>query len=361
MSTNKYNWTEEDFDRYLAGEMDTSERMSFDNDILANPDLSVEFNDHKHTIEFVKKAFRREAFTQKIRKIHTSHFQQLASLKKRDPFIKRLLRFSSNVAAAAVIAAIVTLSIFYAFDKFGFDKTDFYMELRNEFDDIHSKQEFLKRELKKNRPIPVLFTGTSFAVSSDGLLATNYHVIRDIDSVWVSNNADSLVRYKAKIVYRNARYDIALLQITDTLFTGFGRLPYNIFANEAEMGEYVYTLGYSKQDIVFGEGSISSTSGHNSDTTAYQISTPVNPGNSGGPLFDSEGNLLGMISGKNISKDGVGFAIKSHYITYAIDELTDLLIENPPTINSSNQLSGKTRPEQLKILQPLIFRVQIVR
>jgi serine protease Do len=354
-------WHEEDFDLYLYGQMDNADRIAFESDLRNDPSLGERLMNHSRTIDLMQGTFRRKALKARLRTIHAEAFRWDNNVDPARALRARLLRISTHLAAAAAVAAIVTFGIIYLYEGFGIDRKDAYVELRNEVNDIFSQQESIKNELRKSRQKPVLFTGTSFAVSSDGLLVTNYHVIRDLDSVWVSNYADTLVRYMAAIVYRNPDQDIALLKITDPQFTGFGRLPYSIAAKGADMGEYVFTLGYSKQDVVFGEGSISSVSGYFGDTTSYQISIPVNPGNSGGPLFDAHGNLLGMISGKNTLKDGVGFAIKSDYIFNAIHELADQQLESPPVVQLKNRIAGKKRTEQLKVLQTLVFRVQIAR
>jgi serine protease Do len=354
-------WSKEDFDHYLTGQMETTDRLDFEKDMQLNHLLKDQFLAHSQLVELMQKSFNRKLMRARLRNIHAETISGASFSATRHQRKGRFMNLTTQLAAAAAVALIVTVAVMYLAGSFGLDHQDAYVELRNEVNDIFSQQESIKKELRKSHQKPVLFTGTSFAVSSDGLLVTNYHVIRDLDSVWVSKYSDSLVRYVATIVYRNPEQDIALLKITDPQFKGFGRLPYSRPAKGAEMGEYVFTLGYSKQDVVFGEGSISSVSGYFGDTTSYQISIPVNPGNSGGPLFDADGNLLGIISGKNTQKDGVGFAIKSDYIFDAIQELSSQDDGYSPVINLKNRIAGKKRTEQLKTLQTLVFRVQIAR
>jgi serine protease Do len=355
-------WNEEDFDQYINGKMDSFTKDSFEREMAGNESLKAMFEAHRETVHLIKRSFERKRLKTKLKHIHQDAFYGHPVFSpNRSTRRARIMFLSGSLAAAASVAVLITFGIIYLSGGFNMDSKDAYVELRNEVQDISSSQESIKQEIRKNNQQPVLFTGTSFAVSSDGLLATNYHVIRGLDSVWVSNYCDTLVRYTATIVYRNAKQDIALLKIVDPAFRGFGKLPYSRSSNGAAMGEYVFTLGYSKQDIVFGEGSISSVSGFNSDTTAYQVSIPVNPGNSGGPLFDAQGNLLGMVSGKNFMKDGVGFAIKSDYIFNAISEISTDDGISQPVLMFKNRIQGKKRPDQLKVIQPLVFRVQIAR
>jgi S1-C subfamily serine protease len=84
--------------------------------------------------------------------------------------------------------------------------------------------------------------------------------------------------------------------------------------NVSSLGENVFTLGYPGSEQVYGEGSLSALNGFNGDTTLYQISVPLNPGNSGGPLWDQSGKLIGMIRGKNFAKEGNAYAVKSVYV-----------------------------------------------
>jgi len=356
------HWTAEDFDQYMSRQMDSRDASLFAQALASDASLAEAFHQHQQLVSLMQQGFKRKELRRELKKIHREAISSKQPKSKIRQLINtRIFNLSAHIAAAATVAALVTFGVLYLTDGMGIGHKDAYMELRNEMNDIYSVQESLQREIKHGKQPPVRFTGTSFAVSSDGLLATNYHVIRGLDSVWVSNFTDSLVRYTAKIVYANPATDIALLRIADTTFKGFGVLPYTLKSQRAEMGEYVFTLGFSKQDVVFGEGSISSVSGYFSDTSSYQVSVPVNPGNSGGPLFDHHGNLIGMVSGKNAGKDGVGFAIKSEYLLLALADLDTSDPDYSPVLQSRNRIQQKKRTEQLRALQPLVFRVQIAR
>src|SRR5437764_704090 len=83
-------------------------------------------------------------------------------------------------------------------------------------------------------------------------------------------------------IYVNKNTDLAILKVIDTSFKKINSLPYYIPRTTSELGEQIFTLGYPKEEVVYGEGYISAKSGYSGDTTAYQISISVNPGNSGG-------------------------------------------------------------------------------
>ncbi|HRZ42670.1 MAG TPA: serine protease [Bacteroidales bacterium] len=351
-------WTEEDFDHYYMGLMEAEERSRFEADLARSGELKARYEAFAGILRNLQKTYTRKSLRKKLQTIHA----EMASSRELTEMLGQRYRLyiRRSLAVAASAALMVTLAGLYFSGNLGHHKDNAYLELRNEVQGISSEQEYIRKELTKGqRQVP--FTGSSFVVSSNGILATNVHVIRNLDSVWVTNFQDTLVRYKARIIYKNETTDIALLKIDDPGFSGFGKLPYAKPARSGDIAEYVFTLGYSKQEIVFGEGSISSVSGYYNDTTSYQVSIPVNPGNSGGPLFDAHGNFLGLISGKNTQKEGVGFAVKSDYIYQAIIEASEQEGVEEPVLQFRNRLMGKSRTEQVKVLQPLVFKVEIPR
>ncbi|MEJ7660737.1 MAG: serine protease [Hymenobacter sp.] len=161
------------------------------------------------------------------------------------------------------------------------------------------------------------FSGTGFALTADGYLVTSAHVIQGADSLLVEGRDHQ--RYKAETVFADAKHDLAILRIKDAKFSGFGRLPYVLKGGQADPGERVYTLGYPREDVVYGEGALSACSGFGGDTAFYQVSIPVNPGNSGGPLLDERGNLIGVVSGRQDDVQSAAFATKSSYLVRLVD------------------------------------------
>ena len=201
------------------------------------------------------------------------------------------------------------------------------------------------------------FSGTGVALTSDGYLVTSYHVIQDADSLVVEGHDKH--RYRAEAVYSDRKHDLAILRITEKGFTGFGRLPYAVKATEADLGERVYTLGYPREDVVYGEGALSAHSGFEGDTAFYQISIPVNPGNSGGPLLDERGNLIGIISGRQADVQSAAFATKSSFLVRLVDSLDEAKPAQPYHLPRAGQLAGTSRPRQLHKLQDFVFVVKV--
>ena len=186
--------------------------------------------------------------------------------------------------------------------------------------------------------------GTGFIISKDGYLLTCYHVIDEANSIKVLAGGDS---YPARLVRVDANNDIALLKITGS----FQALAFS--SKTATMGQEVFTIGYPNPllqgvSAKLTKGEINSLTGVMDDVRLYQISIPVQPGNSGGPLLDMSGNINGlivsMLNAKTALKisgtlpQNVNYAVKSSYARSLLDtlpEISNMLL--PPSAMSSFQ------------------------
>jgi S1-C subfamily serine protease len=106
---------------------------------------------------------------------------------------------------------------------------------------------------------------------------------------------------------------------------------------------------------------LSARSGFQGDTAFYQVSIPVNPGNSGGPLLDERGNLIGVVSGRQNDAQSAAFATKSSYLVRLVDSLAAAKSAPavPYRLPRYGQLAGAGRPQQLKRLQDYVFIVKV--
>lgn len=171
--------------------------------------------------------------------------------------------------------------------------------------------------------------GSGFIISKDGYVLTCYHVINDSQIIKVKIG-DNL--HPAKLVYKDSNNDLALLKVSGT----FTALAFSS-NRTAKMGQEVFTIGYPNP-ILQGvnekltKGSINSLTGFQDDIRLYQISIPIQPGNSGGPLLDMNGNVIGivvaMLDANTAFKvsgslpQNVNYAIKSTYAQALLDTMT---------------------------------------
>ncbi len=201
------------------------------------------------------------------------------------------------------------------------------------------------------------YGATGFALTSNGFIATNYHVVKESDSVYVQNSKG--MSYKAKVIYIDPAYDLAVLEVIDPSFVKTSAVPYTFKEENTDLGQDVFTIGYPREEAVYGSGYLSSSTGFGGDTVSYQVTIPVNPGNSGGPLLDDKGNVIGIISGKQTETDGAAFAIKTNYLLQSIKAIPQDSLSKSLIINKRNSLAGLSRTNQIKKIQEHIYIVKV--
>ncbi len=182
---------------------------------------------------------------------------------------------------------------------------------------FHGQQEQFEQKFRAG--------GSGFFISADGYVVTNNHVIDNADEIFVIMQ-DGKER-KAVLKGRDPKTDLALLKVV-----GGGEFPYVELGNsdKAEVGEWVIAVGNP-----FGLGGtvtagIVSARGRDIQSGPYddyiQVDAPINRGNSGGPLFDNKGQVIGINtaiyspSGGNV---GIAFAIPSNLAKNVVAQLKD--------------------------------------
>lgn len=201
-------------------------------------------------------------------------------------------------------------------------------------------------------------SGSGFAITSYGLIATSYHVVEDATKIQIRGvNGDFDNAFKAKIISFDKNNDLAILKIDDSKFHEINEIPYSISNRIAEVGENIFVLGYPLRAIMGDEikltnGLISSKSGFQGDVTSYQISAAVQAGNSGCPLFNEAGNVIGIINAR-LFVESAAYAVKTPYLKILLSS-----IENPPILSENNSLSGKTLSEKVKEIKKYVYIIE---
>ena len=205
------------------------------------------------------------------------------------------------------------------------------------------------------------WSGTGFALKN-GYVVTNYHVIDGAKSIKINGvNGNFNTSYNTTVVGSDKINDLALLKISDSSFTGFGSIPYSISSNTSDVGEEIFVLGYPLtstmgEEIKLTTGIISSKTGFQGDVALYQISAPIQPGNSGGPLFDKKGNVIGIVSAKHEGAENVGYAIKTIYLRNLIESCA-----SPSIIPSTNSVSALPLTSKVKSEKNFVFFIHCTR
>ena len=188
--------------------------------------------------------------------------------------------------------------------------------------------------------------GTCFLINKQGYLVTNYHVINDVKTIKVKGiGGDFSTLYGVDVVAIDIDLDLALLK-TKTQNINFGDIPYFISQEPTSQGTKSFVLGYPLttsmgEEIKITEGIISAKSGYKGTVSQYQFSAAVQPGNSGSPLFNDNGDIIGIINAKLQGAEGAGYAIKSQYLMTFLKSIENLQFENNKSTISSLSLSEK--------------------
>jgi S1-C subfamily serine protease len=224
----------------------------------------------------------------------------------------------------------------------------------------------LKKEENKDKPINYFSDsdnkgkgqGTCFLISAEGYFVTNNHCIEGAKEINVRGlNNDFTVKYEVKVVGTDPSNDLALLKLVSKEI----KLTPPVFGIRSigvSQAEKIYAMGYPKawamgEEIKVTDGIISSRSGVNNDISKFQISAAVNAGNSGGPLIDESGNVIGVIYAKSTIAESAGYAIKASYLETFLKNVEGF---NYP--NFVNSIMNKPLTEKIKELKNFIYIVE---
>ena len=174
-------------------------------------------------------------------------------------------------------------------------------------------------------------SGTGFFITEDGFLVTNEHVVRDATQARLAASAGL---NSAKVMKVDSANDLASLKAEGK----FAALP--VAASRAvKLGNMVATTGFPNIGLQgfapkLAKGEIAALSGAADDARYFQISVPVQPGNSGGALVDERGNVVGVVSAKlnaaatlaasGALPENVNYAVKSSFLLGFLESVPDV-------------------------------------
>jgi S1-C subfamily serine protease len=182
-------------------------------------------------------------------------------------------------------------------------------------------------------------TGTGFLFGSQDYIITNYHVIKGTSEVTVKFlNGESI---NAEVIATDTLNDVAVLKLTKSPDFQSREMKFGD-SSMVRMGDKVFTIGYPSIGIMglkpkYTEGVISAVTGIKDNPTVFQTTVPIQPGNSGGPLFNDKGEVVGLttsslsllaIQSMGAVPQNVNYAVKSSFVKNIIGTVPEALQSN---------------------------------
>lgn len=351
-------------ERFLRGEMPPEEMASFEQLRKSNPDVDEKVVEHTMFLQQMDQFSEWKNFKSTLHDVHNQLLDSgdITEAPPKATVIQIWRKYKRVMAVAASIAGITTLLIagmatYYSQKKTGADIERLRREVKREV--AQKANEVIKKVQAPKAPenTPVKFGGTGFLVDGKGIIVTNAHVVTGSTTVVVQNTKGQ--EFRSRIIYTNPETDLAFIKIEDADFRSIGPLPYGIRKGGTELGEQLFTLGFPREEIVYNEGYMSAKTGYNGDTLSFQIGVSANPGNSGGPVFNKNGEVIGIINARQKAAEGVVFAITAKNIFRSLEEIRkDSAYQNIRlTLNSS--IKNMERVQQIKKIEEAVFMVKV--
>ena len=365
---NKKMRTVDLFDNYINGKLGPEEITEFKIKLKTDLLLANAFIEHVNLINTLNQAQFRSNLKRTLNQIHLKEIGptlNIISINREQSFFKKYTKTLAIAASSALIAVMITVSLLMGLGYLSKKQSNQITDLNRVGLERKSKTLINIKDSKSNAKEATYraanIEGSAFALNNKGYIVTSFHMVNGADSIFIEN--DQIDRACTKVIFTDANLDLAILKIVNSDLVAKWRVPFSIKEKNADVGEKVFTLGYPRNEIVYGDGSLSSLSGYSNDKSMYQISIPVNPGNSGSPLLDENANVIGVIRGKISGEEGTGFAIKSNEILKAISELeNDSLKQELMSQNKRNQnIKNLKRSEQIKLINPYVFNVLVYK
>lgn len=352
-------------ERYLDGKMSQQELENFENMRRQNPEIDQLVVEQQMFLQQLDHYGERKNYKHQLHQLHshlleTGEITETPEEEKGAAVIQFWKKYKRTVAVAASIAGITALTISGSLHMITPKSTQSDLQrLSRQMDALEGKTNETNKKINqlinvKSPEGPQKSGGTSFLIDKAGYLVTNSHVVNGASTLVVVNKGRE---YIARKVYNDIPNDIAILKIEDADWKPTGNLPYSIRKTTVDLGEEIFTLGFPRNEVVYNRGYMSARSGYNDDTLSIQIAISANPGNSGGPLLDRNGDIIGILSTRDKQANEVVFASKAININKAIEELkkdSSLTIKLP----TSSNLKGVDRVQQIKKIQDCVFMVK---
>lgn len=340
---------------YLNGTLNNAEQQQLGERVQVDAEFAHSFEEHLNLLRSLKGNGEQKQFRKKIADTHKS----IVANKIKPKTIELARTHWRTAAVAACIAMLTSLTTFWLVQHNNKKIASQYSLLRRDLETYKRSQNKIIGDIKKQTTSPHIearYTGTGFALTNDGYLVTSYHVVNDADSIFVQHKDGNY--YKALAIASNPGSDIVILKIEaeDFSFTK-SDIPYSIAKSKSSLGSKVFTLGFPQDEIVYNEGYISAKNGYSGDTAQYRLDIPAGPGQSGAPVVDSKGNIIGIITGKESQSEGTTYAVS----TIALIDLLNTMTDSDIKVPSSNKMSRLSRENQIEKLEYYTCAIKVYK
>jgi serine protease Do len=356
----------EAIERYLSGDMNASEKAYFETLRKNTPEIDqmvVEHSMFLHQMDIysVHRNLRHNLQVTHSKLLETGEVNEGGELTTKGKVIQLWRKYKKVTAIAASVGGVIALFIsaltlyFSPVNKKDLQQLSKYIENADNARKAESNKIKEAIESKMPKGVTRFSGGSGFLIDTKGYIVTNAHVVSGLSVIVVNKGKE----YNARIVYKDMHKDLALLKIDDAEYTPLKSLPYTIKRSGSSLGEQIFTLGYPRNEIVYGEGYLSARTGYKGDSLTYQVQVSANPGNSGGPVLNHDGEVIGILSTRQAEAEGVVFAVKSRQIYRMVDELkkSDTSVEKIK-FPSRSLLKGMGRTEQISRVEDCVYYVK---
>jgi serine protease Do len=357
----------EAIERYLIGDMNADERTYFEKLRKETPEIDQMVVEHNMFLHQMDMYSTHRNIKNTLHEVHNQllgrgELNEGEALSTKGQVIQFWNKYKKVTAIAASVGGVIALFISGLAVYFSTTVNDPKLEqLGKDLEVVKKNQQYqgnIINEVKSKIPLNarLLSGGSGFLIDTKGYIVTNAHILKGTGAIVVNSKGEE---FNSSIVLIDHLKDLAILKINDVEYSPIKTIPYSIRKSNSDLGEEIFTLGYPRNDIVYGMGYLSAKSGFNGDSMSYQIQISANPGNSGGPVFNKNGEIIGVLSTRQSQADGIAFAVKSKNIIRIVEDLknSDTSFQKIK-LPLKSTLKGVDRKDQINRVEDCVYYVK---